>query len=139
MNVALFGNSVLRSAIQRNLVSFPSQIPAFVKYGDMQERVVQLYFVRGWQMRKICDRYRLSKSTVGKLISEWKIRAVAAGYIQEIHTEALAALASEKDVDQNEASEQSAPDPDFTASGGSTWERAQPLRHARVAGAPVRV
>ena len=31
MNIALIGNSVLRQAIQRNLVSFPSQVPVFMK------------------------------------------------------------------------------------------------------------
>ena len=36
-------------------------------------------------------RYGLTKSGVRKLISEWKVRAVAAGYIQDIRSESVAA------------------------------------------------
>ncbi len=99
MNLALVGNAVLRAAIQRNLVSFPSQIPAFMKGGDQQERIVQLYFVRGWEIKAICERYGLGKSSVRKLLSDWKARAVAAGYLQDIHPDALTFLATEMDVD----------------------------------------
>jgi hypothetical protein len=97
MNIALIGNAILRSAIQRNLVSFPSQVPGFMRRqsGDAQERIVQLYFVRGWPVRSICDRYCLSKAMVQKILSEWRIRAVAAGYIQDIHPEVLDFIASE--------------------------------------------
>ena len=69
-----------------------------MKRGDVQERVVQLYFVRDWQLDAICDRYRLGKSTVRKLLSDWKIRAVAAGYIQAIHPDALPFLDSERRI-----------------------------------------
>jgi hypothetical protein len=116
MNLALVGNSMLRAAIRRNLVSFPSQIPPLVKRADKHERIVQLYFACGWQVRSICSRYRLSKSAVQKVLSEWRIRAVAAGYIQDIHPEALAVLASEEDVRRQERSEQSEPDYDFMGS-----------------------
>jgi len=137
MNVALIGNSVLRYAIRRNLVSFPSQIPTLVKHEQLQERVVLLYFVRGWQCRAICNRYGLSKSTVQKLILEWKIRAVSAGYIQEIHPEALATITSQELADQGEL-DQSESDAGF-ATPESAWEMAALPRPARFSSAAVRV
>ena len=99
MDISLIGNSALRIAIQRNLVSFPSQIPAIVKRpeDDSQQRIAHLYFARGWPVRNICARYGLSKTMVQRLISEWRIRAVSAGYIQDIHPEDLDALIHMKD------------------------------------------
>jgi hypothetical protein len=99
MNISLIGNSALRIAIQRNLVSFPSQIPAFMKRpgDDTQQRIAHLYFSRGWQIRNICARYGLSKATVQRLVSEWRIRAIGAGYIQDIHPEDLDVLIHLKD------------------------------------------
>ena len=104
MDISLIGNSALRIAIQRNLVSFPSQIPAIVKRpedkrpeDDTQQRIAHLYFARGWPVRDICARYRLSKAMVQRLVSEWRIRAVSAGYIQDIHPEDLDALIHMKD------------------------------------------
>jgi hypothetical protein len=98
MDIALIGNSVLRLAIQRNLVSFPSQIPGLTRRPgcDTQERIAQLYFARGWPVRNICDRYGLCKAVVQKVLTEWKIRAVAGGYIQDIQPEELDALAREQ-------------------------------------------
>jgi transposase-like protein len=94
MTLALLGNTLLRTAITRNLVSFPAQIRPFMKRtsGDLQERIVQLYFVRGWSVRSICERYGLSKAMAHKLLAEWRIRAVESGYIQEIEPGNLAAL-----------------------------------------------
>jgi transposase-like protein len=105
MNLALIGNTFLRAAIQSNLVSFPSQIPAFTKGGDEERRIVQLYFVCGWRTKAICDRYGLSKSALRKMLSEWRIRAVAAGYIQDVHPDLLAALATVDDADRREFEE----------------------------------
>jgi hypothetical protein len=45
-------------------------------------------------MRDICGRYSLSRAVVRRLVSEWRIRAIAAGYIQDIHPETLEALAA---------------------------------------------
>jgi hypothetical protein len=112
MDLALVGNTTLRAAIKRNLVSFPSQIPPFMKRGEIQERMVQLYFVRGWRMRAIGERYGLSKSAVRKLLSEWRIRAIAAGYIQDIHPDVLAVLASMENTWQHEVFGDPASDPD---------------------------
>src|ERR1022692_5335984 len=94
MNISLIGNSALRIAIQRNLVSFPSQSPAFMKRpGDVtQQRIAQFYFSRGWPIRNICQRYGLSKGMIQRLVSEWRIRAVGAVFIQDIHPEDLDVL-----------------------------------------------
>src|SRR5580658_10141069 len=99
MNISLIGNSALRIAIQRNLVSFPAQIPSFVKRpgDDTQQRIAYLYFGRGWPVRSICARYGLGKAMVQRLVSEWRIRAVAAGYIQDIHPEDLDLVMHVKD------------------------------------------
>jgi hypothetical protein len=99
MDISLVGNSALRLAIQRNLVSFPSQIPPVTKRprGDLQERMAQLYFARGWEVRQLCARYSLSKAMVQKILSGWRIRAVAAGFIQDIHPEDLDVLIRIKD------------------------------------------
>lgn len=93
----MLGNTLLRTAITRNLVSFPSQIQPFMKRGsgDLQERVVQLYFVRGWSVRTICERYGLSKAMTHKLLAEWRVRAIESGYIQEIEPGTLNALTGE--------------------------------------------
>ena len=56
---------------------------------DKEERIIQLYFVRNWQVRNICDRYRMSKPLVQKILTEWRIRAVAGGYVQDIDPESL--------------------------------------------------
>jgi hypothetical protein len=119
MNLALIGNTVLRTAIRRNLVSFPAQIPAFTKARDEQKQIAQLYFVRGWPAKAICERYGLTKSTLRLLLSEWKTRAVAAGYIQDIYPELLADLGAGNDADRREF-EASAHYSDFTASK-SAW------------------
>ena len=99
MNISLIGNSALRIAIQRNLVSFPSQIPSFTKRSedDTQQRIAYLYFGCGWPVRNICARYGMGKAIVQRLVSEWRIRAVAAGYIQDIHPEDLDVVIHMKD------------------------------------------
>ena len=91
LSLGLLGNTLLRKAIVNNLVSFPSQIQPFMKRtsGDLQSRVVLLFFVRGWSVRSICSRYSLSKAMAHKLLAEWRIRAVESGYIQEIQPGSL--------------------------------------------------
>jgi transposase-like protein len=100
MTIALFGNTMLRAAVQRNLVSFPSQVPAFARRGTgaTQQRIVQLYFVRGWSVRSLCERYGMSKVAVQNVLSEWRIRAIAAGHIQEIDPESLRLMAAEQEA-----------------------------------------
>jgi hypothetical protein len=136
MNLALIGNTVLRAAIHSNLVSFPSQIPAFRKGGDEQKRIVQLYFVRRWPAKAVCERYGLTKSTMRTLLSDWKIRAVAAGYIQDIHPELLSPLAWADEVDRREVVKRSACDSDFSISG-SAGEMTLPRRPAAAVSAEM--
>src|SRR5580698_920530 len=111
MTLALLGNTLLRTAVTRNLVTFPAQIQPFMKrtMGDLQERIVQLYFVRGWSVRNICDRYGMSKAMVHKLLAEWRIRAVESGYIQEIDPNCLAALAPEMNAEPIAAADGKSP------------------------------
>ena len=107
MTLALLGNTMLRTAITRNLVSFPAQIRPFMKRGsgDLQERIVQLYFVRGWPVRSICERYRLSKAMAHKLLAEWRIRAIESGYIQEIEPGTLDRLIETKQIQAGKVQE----------------------------------
>ncbi len=126
MELALIRNSILRSAIRRNLVSFPAQLPSFMRRGDLQERIVQLYFVRGWELPRICDRYRLGKSTVRKLLSNWKIRAVAGGYIQEIDPDTLTVLANDPELRQLEGGEREDLDA-FFVSPDAAWHTELPV------------
>jgi hypothetical protein len=79
-------NKVLRRAVQENLVSFPSQVPAFGKQSrpDLQQKLVLLYFVRGWTMGDIAKRYGLGRQRMGQMLTAWRIRAAREGYIQAI-------------------------------------------------------
>lgn len=76
----------LREAIRDNRVSFPSQVPAFEKHDrpDLQQRLVQLYFVLGWSCEKAGARHGLIHQRVRQILTTWKRRAVAMGYIQYI-------------------------------------------------------
>ena len=53
------GSVLLRLAVRRNIVSFPSQIPIFsaLPPADMQWRMVVLFFVRGWSTVNIAARF----------------------------------------------------------------------------------
>jgi hypothetical protein len=79
-------NKVLRQAVQENLVSFPSQVPVFGKQSrpDLQQRLVLLYFVRGWTMDDLARRYGLGRQRMGQILTAWRIRAVKEGFIQAI-------------------------------------------------------
>lgn len=127
MDIRLMGNALLRLALRQNLVSFPSQVPTLFGCSGhhTSERVAQLYFVRGWSVRNICDRYGLQKYVAHKLITEWRIRAIAAGYIQDIHPEALEALAR---AHYSQADEEEIP-------GASVWVSAPPAGYDHTASA----
>jgi DNA-binding Xre family transcriptional regulator len=79
-------NHEIRTAVWNNRVSFPSQIPVFEKQSrmDIQWRLVQLYFVRRWSFRHLAKRYGVSPQRIMQIIGNWRVRAVALGYIQEI-------------------------------------------------------
>ena len=76
----------LRKAIQTNQVSFPSQVPVFACQSrpDIQWRLVELYFVRGWSCVQIGERYQVTMERVRQIISNWVQRAITLGYIQEV-------------------------------------------------------
>jgi two-component system KDP operon response regulator KdpE len=76
----------LREAIRSNRVSFPSQIPTFERHDrpDLQRKLVQLYFVLGWNCETIASRYGLIHQRVRQILTTWKRRALAMGYIQYI-------------------------------------------------------
>jgi hypothetical protein len=80
------GNKVLRQAVQENLVSFPSQVPAFGKQFKpaFQQNIVLLYFVRGWTADQIANRYGLGPERLVQILTAWRIRALKEGYIQPI-------------------------------------------------------
>ena len=79
----------LRDAIRANWVSFPSQIPTFPSSGwpELQCKLVQLYFVLGWNCTDIAIRYGIDEQRVRAVLHGWKWRAANAGYIQHIPVE----------------------------------------------------
>lgn len=76
----------LRSAIRKNRVSFPSQVPVFSKHDrpDLQRKIVQLYFVLGWSCPDIAVRHGLIRQRVQQILHTWQQRAAQTGYIQLI-------------------------------------------------------
>ena len=86
------GSAVLRRAVRQNIVSFPSQIQAFLRRpaADMQCRVVLLFFVRGWTSIQIASRFGVPKHVIRGILNEWSVRALALGYIQVIDPEEFA-------------------------------------------------
>jgi hypothetical protein len=76
----------VRQAIRLNLISFPSQVPAFVKHdrADLHQRIVPLYFVFGWSCSRIGGRYRLPRQRIQQILNTWTNRAVQMGYLQSI-------------------------------------------------------
>ena len=86
-------SGILRRAIRGNIVSFPSQIPIFLKErpDDMQWRMVLLFFVRGWSAANIAERFHVPDHRVWKVLNAWSVRALTLGYVQVIDPEAFAA------------------------------------------------
>jgi hypothetical protein len=95
MDLALLGNRALQVAVRRNLVCFPSQAPTFGKEPrrNVQWKLAVLYFIRGWSTREIARRYGLTRERCGQIISDWRIRAVNMGYIQDVTPDDFDALA----------------------------------------------
>ena len=89
IELALLGNRTLQTLVRGNFVCFPAQAPVFGQKSrrDLQWRLAVLYFVRGWSTRTIADRYGLTRERCGQIISDWRIRAVALGYIQDVTPE----------------------------------------------------
>ena len=86
------GAGVLRRAVRRNIVSFPSQVPVFLKHptGDMQWRIVLLFFVRGWSASKVAARFSVPIHRIWRILNDWSVRALELGYIQVIDPDAFA-------------------------------------------------
>jgi hypothetical protein len=76
----------LRLAIRLNTVTFPSQVPGFEKHGraDLQWKLAQLYFIRGWNCAGIGAKFGLLHRRVRQILNSWKARAIATGFIQPI-------------------------------------------------------
>jgi hypothetical protein len=76
----------LQEAIRANLVTFPSQVPVFIRHSDGKQQchVVLLYFVRGWSCDRIAKRYDVTRQHIWLIVSEWRRHAVALGYLQVI-------------------------------------------------------
>lgn len=91
------GNTELRAAIRNHQVTFPSQVVTFGGRagGDAAGRIAQLYFVGGWSVGRLRDRYGLTKSAMHTLLRDWRSRAIAAGFIQEIDLPESAYLKAE--------------------------------------------
>jgi hypothetical protein len=87
------GSGILRRAIRMNIVSFPAQILSFPtgSQGDMQWRMVLLFFVRGWSVTKIAGRFHVPRHRVWTLLNGWSIRAMALGHVQVVDPEAFEA------------------------------------------------
>ena len=86
IEVAAMKLTKLRKAVRNNRVSFPSQIPLFVRNapGNLQRYAVQLYFVQGWNCAKIAKRYGYSRFYIWQILNEWKRHATFLGYLQVI-------------------------------------------------------
>jgi len=87
------GSVVLRRAIRRNIVSFPAQVPVFLRQSraGMQWRVVLLFFVLGWSSPAIAARFRVPTHRIWQILEDWSVRAFALGYVQVLDPEAFAA------------------------------------------------
>jgi hypothetical protein len=81
--------SRLRRAIHRNRVTFPEAVPVFLNQPrvDIQWRVVELYFVRGWSCGQLAGRYGVTASRIRQLLHRWVDRAATLGYLQAIPPE----------------------------------------------------
>ena len=87
------GSAVLRRAIRRNIVSFPAQVPVFLKQtpAEIQWRAVVLFFVRGWSSPNIAARFHVPTHRIWQILEDWSVRAFALGYVQVLDPEAFEA------------------------------------------------
>jgi hypothetical protein len=88
------GSVVLRRAIRKNVVSFPSQVPVFLKQrpAGIEWRAVLLFFVLGWSSSRIAARFQVPPHQVWQILEDWSVRALALGCVQVIDQEAFARL-----------------------------------------------
>jgi hypothetical protein len=73
----------LRAAVWQHRVSFPAQIPTFRRQHrkDVQWRAVILYFVRGWPLQRIAERYGVTHKRIGQMVRGWAVAALDQGYL----------------------------------------------------------
>jgi hypothetical protein len=88
LNIAQWGLRRLRAAIQKNEVSFPSQVPKFEcqSRADLQWRLAELYFIHNWSCPDLGRRCGVTMERARQLIFNWVQRASVLGYLQEIPT-----------------------------------------------------
>ncbi len=86
MDLQNLRNDKLKEAVRGNLVSFPAQAPVYERQSkaDVGWRVAVLYYVRGWSLTGIGNRYGVTRERAGQILNEWRVRSIKAGYIQEI-------------------------------------------------------
>jgi hypothetical protein len=79
----------LRDAIRAHRMTFPAQIPSFLRQHkrDVQWRAVVLYFVRGWTLERIAERYGVTHKRIGQMVRQWAAQAMRHGYVARIPTE----------------------------------------------------
>jgi Sigma-70, region 4 len=95
----------LRTAIQRQEVSFPAQVPVFAcqSRADIQWRLVELYFVQNWSCPDLGQRYGITMERVRQLITQWVRRAAVLGYLQPIPPANMPSMAAAAHADANTA------------------------------------
>ena len=79
----------LRMAIKANRVNFPVPVPVFPAQfrPEIQWRLVELYFIRGWSSRQLAERYGVTARRIQQSIQHWVDLAVSRGYLQVIPPE----------------------------------------------------
>lgn len=78
--------SCLREAIRANRLHFPEPVPTFPREfrSDVQWRMAELYFIRGWSAQQLAERYGVSASRIQQSLRAWVRRAIESGYLREI-------------------------------------------------------
>jgi hypothetical protein len=76
----------LRGAIKANRVSFPEPVPIFPTQfrPEIQWRLVELYFVRGWSTSRLAARYGVTTRRIQQSLQHWAAKAMEGGYLQTI-------------------------------------------------------
>ena len=93
INTAEPGINTLRASIQANRIHFPVPVPIFpMQYrADIQWRLVELYFIRGWSTKRIADRYGVTSRRIQQSLQRWADMAMERGYLQAIPAEPILA------------------------------------------------
>src|ERR1700728_4364551 len=79
----------LRKAIEANRINFPAPVPIFPSEfrPDIQWRLVELYFIRGWSSKRLAARYGVTARRIQQSLQHWAGRALERGYLQAIPAE----------------------------------------------------